>query len=400
MRVLKVTQAYFPFLEKGGPAVKVRAIARGLARRGHQVTILTADLGCENQGSAGGSIRPGAFGWQAEEDGVEAVYLKTWGHYRAATFNPGVVSFCRSALPQFDLVHVYGLYDLLGAAVAHFSRRRGVPYVVEPMGMYRPIVRSIPLKRLYHRTLGLPLLRGAHNLIATSDLEKQELLEGGLPEARMIVRRNGIEVPDPLPATGSFRKRWTIAPDAKLILFLGRLVSKKSPDVLIEAFAGWRAGAGDESAVLVLAGPEEGDGYLSSLKALARRLGVEQNVLFTGPLYDDAKWAAYCDADVFVLPSQHENFGNTIGEAIACGTPVILTERCGIAPLVGQRAGMVVPHGAEPMQEALTLFFADPELSRRLRAGCLEVAPRLSWEQPLSQMAALYEQVVAEAAAR
>jgi len=52
------------------------------------------------------------------------------------------------------------------------------------------------------------------------------------------------------------------------------------------------------------------------------------------------------------------------------------------------------------MQSALTLFFADPELSRRLRAGCLEVAPRLSWEQPLSQMAALYEQVVAEAAGR
>src|SRR6202049_5238686 len=84
--------------------------------------------------------------------------------------------------------------------------------------MSRPIVASIPLKRFYHRTLGPPLPRGAHNLIATSDLEKQELLEGGLPEARMIVRRNGIEVPDPLPATGSVRKRWALAADTKLIL--------------------------------------------------------------------------------------------------------------------------------------------------------------------------------------
>jgi glycosyltransferase involved in cell wall biosynthesis len=400
MRVLKVTQAYFPFQEKGGPAVKVRAIARGLARRGYQVTILTANLGFENQRSAGGSAQRSAFGWRAEEDGVEAVYLKTWAHYRAATFNPGVVSFCRSALPRIDLVHIYGLYDLLGAAVAHFCRRRGVPYVVEPMGMFRPIVRSIPLKRLYHRTLGLPLLHGARRLIATSDLEKQELLEGGLLEARMIVRRNGIEVPGSLPATGSFRKSWAIAADAKLILFLGRLVSKKSPNILIEAFAGWRAGAGDESAVLVLAGPEEGDGYLATLKALARRLGVEQNVLFTGPLYDDAKWGVYRDADVFALPSQHENFGNTVGEAVACGTPVILTECCGIAPLIGQRAGIVIPHGVKPLQEVLTLFFADPQVSRRLRAGCREVAPGLSWEQPLSQMAGLYEQVVAEAARR
>ena len=60
--------------------------------------------------------------------------------------------------------------------------------------------------------------------------------------------------------------------------------------------------------------------------------------MFTGPLYDEAKWAAYRDADLFVLPSQSENFGNAAAEAIACGTPVMVTDRCGIAPLVDQPA--------------------------------------------------------------
>ena len=64
--------------------------------------------------------------------------------------------------------------------------------------------------------------------------------------------------------------------------------------------------------------------------------------MFTGPLYGDAKWAAYRDADLFVLPSQNENFGNTAAEAVACGTPVLVTDRCGIAPIVDRRAGVVV----------------------------------------------------------
>ena len=62
-----------------------------------------------------------------------------------------------------------------------------------------------------------------------------------------------------------------------------------------------------------------------------------------GPVFGAAKWAAYRDADVFVLPSQNENFGNTAAEAVAAGTPVIVTEQCGIAPLLANEAGLVVP---------------------------------------------------------
>jgi glycosyltransferase involved in cell wall biosynthesis len=91
--------------------------------------------------------------------------------------------------------------------------------------------------------------------------------------------------------------------------------------------------------MLVMAGSQE-DGYQKELEALSVYLGV---VLFTSPLYGDGKWSAYCDADLFVLPSQNENFGNTAAEAIACGTPVLVMDRCGVVPLVDGRAGMVVP---------------------------------------------------------
>ena len=239
-------------------------------------------------------------------------------------------------------------------------------------------------------------LRGANRVIATAEQERKELIEGGVLAAKVVVRRNGIEVPAHLPAAGSFRRQWNIPAEAKLILFLGRLVSKKSPELMLEAFAGWQKQAGRQAGYLVLAGPDEGDGYRQKLETFSARLGLTDGVRFTGPLYDEAKWAAYRDADVFVLPSQHENFGNTAAEAIGCGTPVIVTERCGIAPLVDQRAGLVVPHDREALQADLTRLLADEGLQQRLRAGCAEVARALDWDEPLALTEALYAELIAE----
>jgi len=333
-----------------------------------------------------------------EEDGVEAIYLPTLGRYRALTLNPRVIGFCRAHLRKFDLVHFYGLYDLLGPAVGYFCRKRAIPYVLEPMGMYRPIVRSLRLKQIYHRVLGVPLVRGASSLIATSEQEKQELAEEGVEISRIVVRRNGIELPDNTPQAGKFRRSLGISSTAKMILFLGRLVSKKSPDLLLEAFARWRSDAGfEKEAVLVLAGPDERDGFLRWLRALAESLELKERVRFCGPLYDDAKWSAYRDADVFVLPSQNENFGNTAAEAAACGTPVIVTDQCGIAPFIGD-AGLVIRHDVAELARAIGKLLEGPDVRGRYQAGCEDLVRKLSWEDPLDQTEELYRRCLTEAA--
>src|SRR5215475_2240659 len=177
MRILNVTASYAPFLEFGGPPVKVRALSEGLAKRGHRVTVLTPDWGIEKkiraEGLTGAERSP--FGWRREEAGVQAIYLPTWLRKRALSWNPAVKRYCRARLQNFDVVHIFGLYDLLGPAVAAECRRLGrPPYVVEPMGMFLPIVRNIWLKRLYHSLLGNRLLRGAAAVIATSQQEVEE----------------------------------------------------------------------------------------------------------------------------------------------------------------------------------------------------------------------------------
>jgi glycosyltransferase involved in cell wall biosynthesis len=397
MRLLNVTQSYYPFLDKGGPTVKVRALARGLAGLGNSVTVLTADLGLDADKKK--AIHPISthWGYKAREDDVEAIYLRTRARYRSSTWNPALGAFCREQLCEFDVTHIYGLYDLIGPRVASACRRMARPYVVEPMGMFLPIVRSIWMKRLYHDTLGGRLLRGASRVIATSEQERHELLDGGIADSKVVVRRNGIEVPAHLPPAGQFRSQWNIPAGSKVVLFLGRLVSKKSPDLMLEAFSQWnRRGNGARGSVLVMAGPDEGDGFGRRLEGLAAQMGLNGNVLFTGPLYGDAKWSAYRDADLFVLPSQNENFGNTAAEAVACGTPVLVTDRCGIAPLVNQRAGLVVPHDRGALEAGLAQILDDPAFAAHLRGGCAGVANSLSWAEPLAQMEALYKELILE----
>jgi glycosyltransferase involved in cell wall biosynthesis len=393
MRILNVTETYAPFLEFGGPPVKVRALSEGLAARGHQVTVVTADWGFESRMKSDAELAAATrspFGWKQETSGVQAIYVPTWAHYRTVSWNPAIRRYCRARLQNFDVVHIFGLYDLLGPAVASECRARKLPYVVEPIGMFVPIVRNILLKRMYHSLLGRKLLQGAAALIATSEQEVEELAAGGVAREKIVLRRNGVEAPPTWPARGTFRTAQGISPEAKVVLFLGRLSSKKSPELLLQAFAELPEQIEGKTIRLVYAGPNEGR-QKEILQQAAEGLGVKHKVQFTGALFSEAKWAAYRDADVFVLPSQNENFGNTAAEAIAAGTPVIVTELCGIAPLLAEAAGLVVKHEASAIAKALMQVLSDPETQQRLGEGCAKVTGRLGWNEPVEQMEALYQ---------
>jgi glycosyltransferase involved in cell wall biosynthesis len=392
MRILNVTESYAPFYEFGGPPVKVRALSEGLAARGHEVTVLTADWGLEKremEKPSGHSADRSPFGWRREHSGVHAIYLPTWLRYRAVSWNPAVKRFCRARLDNFDAVHIYGLYDLLGPAVAASCRKRGTPYVVEPIGMFAPIVRSLRLKRLYHTLYGKKLFEGAAAVIATAEQEREELIRGGIARAKIVLRRNGVLLPEKLPPRGGFRNAFDISASTPLVLFLGRLSAKKSPELLLRAFASLPRLETANAAQLVFIGPDEG-GMREHLQKTAANLGVAGRTRILGPLFGDEKWAAYRDADVFVLPSQNENFGNTAAEAAAAGTPVIITENCGVAALLSEGAALVVPQTQDALARAIESVLADPQLHARLSTAGKQIAARLGWEEPVSQMEALY----------
>ena len=205
--------------------------------------MLTADWELEARFADGvtpaGTTRS-PFGWRQDENGVQAIYLPTWLHYRALSWNPAVKRFARARLQNFDVVHIFGLYDLLGPAIAAQCRALNIPYVIEPIGMFLPIVRSFWKKRVYQSLLGKKMLDGARFLIATSEQEADELASGGIAREKIFLRRNGVEAPRSCQRAGQFRAKHGIPAEAKVILFLGRLSAKKSPDLLLGGVRGAR----------------------------------------------------------------------------------------------------------------------------------------------------------------
>jgi glycosyltransferase involved in cell wall biosynthesis len=406
MRILNVTETYAPFLEFGGPPVKVRALSEGLARRGHAVNVLTADWGLEKRLSKKSETDLQAlgwdrspFGWRHSGNGVQTIYLPSWFRYRTLSWNPAINRYLRARLQNFDVVHIFGLYDLLGYPVAAAARARNIPYVVEPIGMFVPIVRNVWLKRMYHSMVGRKLFAGASAVVATSNLELDELAAAGVAREKIVLRRNGVDAPATWPPPGKFRTTHGIPPRARLILFLGRLSLKKSPELLLRAFAQLPERIGEDTLMLAFAGPDD-RGMQQQLTIAAAQLGVSSRVKFCGPLFDDDKWAAYRDADVFVLPSQNENFGNTAAEAVAAGTPVVVTEQCGIAPLLRDIAGLVVAHDAAAVAQGLERTLRDLQLRASLAAGAAELTSRLGWEAPVNEMDALYAGLISLSVSR
>jgi glycosyltransferase involved in cell wall biosynthesis len=371
----------------------VRALAQGLARRGHQVTVLTADLGLAQRNGASPPIERSAWGYRIEENGVEAIYLPSRAHYRALTWNPGVIGYSRASLQDFDIVHCYGLYDLLGPVVGRYCRRRALPYVIEPMGMYRPIDRSFRLKMLWRQMVGRNFWAHAAKIIATSEMEESELLEDGVPRGKLEVRYNGIDAVsrEPLSPTGSFRAKWGIPRDEPLILFLSRLIPRKGADILIDAFVE----ACPASGRLVIAGPEGEPGYRAELEKRAEGSGARARIIFTGPIYDEEKGAALADATIFALPSRYENFANVAAEAMAAGVPVIISEFCGIRSIVEGQAGLVIPVERAALTEALRKLLSDAALYARFQEGCARAAAQLSWDSLTEKMERYYAQVLA-----
>lgn len=387
MRILKVTRCFYPAVEYGGPIGKVLAIGKGLVKRGHSVTVYTSNLLSPRTKISTSSLKENI-------KGMQVVYFNSWFSYHWDSFAPRIFTYSRRDLKTYDIVHVYGYRDFLSPVIWYYARKWGIPYVFEPMGMFTPAIRSYKKKRLYDFLLGRRLVKDAQKVIVTAESERQELLSCGFEEGKIFLRRNGLDILefDSLPEKGGFRKKLSFPASEPLILYLGRIAKVKTLDLLIGAFSKLKI----PKARLAFVGPDDGDGSLEELCRLRKGLSLEDKVFFVRPLYGWDKLEAFVDADVVVLPSQTESFGNTAAEAIACGTPVIVTDGCGVAPCVDNRVGLVVKHNENELRRAINRILTDHEIRQDFIRNTHEVKGELSWDEPIEQLDKLYRQIIGQ----
>jgi glycosyltransferase involved in cell wall biosynthesis len=296
----------------------------------------------------------------------------------------------RKDLKTYDIVHLNEFRTLQNLAAHHYAKQAGAPYVVQTRGSLINVAAKQGLKSLFDMMGGKTLLKDAARLIALAPLEVEQYKSYGIAAGKIDIVPNGIDQSEyeHLPPKGAFRQKYGLTADHKVILFLGRVHQTKGIDLLINAFAGIVKDF--DGARLVVAGPD--DGCLPALKSLAAELGLEQKVIFTGPLYGEQKLAAYADADVYALTSSWEAFGSSIFEAMACGTPVIVTDRCGVADIIRDKAGLVVPYNAAALQDALqTLLQDEPKRRRFGQDGRALVREKYGWGAIAARMEEVYK---------
>jgi len=363
----------------GGPSAAVAGMCRALDEQGVPTLVVTTDADGAgrldvpiNETTTFAGMRVRFFPCQFSERLKYSGPLGAW---------------VRAHVTEFAAVHVHAVFSHASIAAGRASRRAGMPYVVRPLGSIDPWSLSHhPGRKRALMWLGArALLSGASRMHYTAD-EEQRRAEGALPWLPPgVVIPLGID--EALFADTSMNdSRWQ-GP----AVVLARLDPKKGIDLAIRAFHQLAGRVPDRR--LVIAG--DGDvSYVRELRALASDGPGADRIDFCGWVEGADRARVLGRASVFVLPSAQENFGLSIVEAMAMGTPVLVTRTVDLAARIAEeRAGWVVNRSVESVADALSECLSNPSECRVRGARARRLAENYRWRHVGAQLKMLYAEM-------
>jgi len=385
MRITHVIPYMHP--HAGGPPVFVDRISQKLVKHGWDVRVITTDCMANEQSDD----------WQKtyRDHYPFEVHKAKFGSY---AYSPTLAASLKAAIGQSDLVHLHTLWSYPNRTAARICRELDVPFVIMPQGMIDPnsLQRKKIKKKIYGHLFEWPYVRTASAMIYTHEEERRlaEQSVSGLPKG-YIVSMGADEAP-PFSReilAGQFFQKYPELRGRKLVVFLGRLHSKKGLDLLIPAFA--EVLKSDPNIHLVLVGPGEKN-YVQGLHDLIVKLGFSERVLFTGHLAAEAKWQGLAAGTVYVLPSYQENFALTVVEAMRGGLPVVLSRRVNIWEDVTKAgAGLACDLAPKSVATTIVQYLKDPTLrAKAVACGQKLLAEKFNWERSFETMENVYKQLL------
>lgn len=353
----------------GGSAVAPYQLAHAQARLGHDVTIYTSDYQAGNQNSPAG---------------VRLVKFKTLCSIQQLHVAPGLLFADYS---DYDIVHAHNYRTLVNLLALNHFQFSYPPVVIQAHGNALPIAWNKKLKPAHDFIWSNLVASRGYRFIADAEIEIEHYQQEGIPLSKIVEIPVGVDL-------GEYAK----IPERnhnghKTVLYLGRISEEKGLDLLLNAFDILDR----PDAQLMIAGMDYG--YEKRAREKAMHLAVRDRINFVGPLYGADKVRAYTEADVFVMPSRYEMWGMAFMEALVCGSPVIMTNRCGAAQILPRECGSVVPLDEAQMAGAISEMLRF-DFARYYRDYRRRWASQYSWDSIARKTIDLYNEVLVERCVR
>lgn len=385
MKIALLTLKYSPLL--GGDVTHTVHLGRFLAEQGVETHVITIRPRVQTLDEPRENIRVHRLGLPATTTELETIGAKRF-LYMASSF----LLLLRLLLEnRLDLVHAHGWDPALVGGL--FSRIFRVPLILTVHGIPRP-GQPIPRKvfPLLERVILWLCSLDHSRIVALTDSDRDRLVELGVPDERIDVIPNGIDLNEfKRISPGSFREEHGISPDVFLALFVGRLHEQKGVEVLLRAAK--RLEGSDISFVVVGSGHQK-----KEYADLAEKLGLS-DVLFTGEIERKDLLSAFASSDLFVLPSLFEGMPYVVLEAMAAEKPVVATRLPGLAEILleGETGVLFNKGDDEGLAQAIRRLKDDRELARKMgEAGRRLVEARFDWKAVFRRTMETYREVLGE----
>lgn len=337
MRVVQVVSVISPDNRYGGPATVALNQCKALASDGHDVVLLAAAIGYSGQ------LPTSMSGVDVRLFPVHQLVPRVgFAGFSAPAMLPGL----RKLFSGADAVHIHLARDLISLPAAYLASRSRVRYVTQTHGMVDPSARLLA-KPIDH-VLTRPVLRRAEAVFYLTALERTQLQDVAGSELRLRELPNGIDPMASVPVRGST--------GPVEVLYMARLHARKRPGAFVDAAQSLASEFRDTTFRMI--GPDEGEGP-SVVRAIDRD-GYGGRLCWDGASTPSAARIALDRADLYVLPSIDEPYPMSVLEAMRSGLPVIVTDSCGLAPMIkAAGAGIVVDGNPASLVPAIRRYIVD-----------------------------------------
>jgi len=349
LKILQINASYKPAFIYGGPTMSVSILAEQLTQAGVKVNVLTTTAN-------GAAELPVEINKPVMVDGVQTIYFKriTKDHTH---FSPALLLYVWRNVKRFDAVHIHAWWNLVSVLSCLAAVMRNVPVVLSPRGTlsnYSFNNKNSSSKNIIQTLLGKPVLKKCY-IHTTSQNE--------LSSVNAIVRSKGsFNIPNFIEL-GENKPRVNNEVGGLLkLIYLSRIEEKKGLDILLDAL---------KTVTIPYKLTIAGDGnaeYVNHLKSIAVKNNISDKVDWIG-FQQQNKFDVLREHDLFILPSHDENFGNVVIESLSVGTPVLISEKVGLADYVKENGmGWICQTNAISVSNAINAIYRHKDMLKDIRA--------------------------------